>query len=403
MVPLYVAAALQGFGLWVPIEKLFMNEIGFDAASVGLMAAAYAALVPIVEIPSGILADRWSRRGVLILASAAMFASTLIGGLSTNVVTYIVSALVLGFYFAMYSGTMDSIVYDTVFEETGDSDAFEKQLGRVRVVESSALVTSALLGGWLASLTSPRLTYFLTLPFLALSVVAYLRFREPQLHKAREATSVRDQIALTYRTLLRRGQLLPIVALTVLSALILQVVIEFGPLWLLALSASAVLYGPFWAGVMSSFGVGGLIAGRLRLERPAPFAIVVGLMLLASLTLTSSRNLLLISAAQVVLAILVVVVGIYVARRLHDGIPSEVRAGVASGVGAISWIAFLPFALTFGVVSKSNGVHTAGWMIVGAVVLVAVALVAVTLRRAPAEPEPEPEATLTPVEVGQPS
>lgn len=401
MVPLYVAAALQGFGLWVPIEKLFMNEIGFDAASVGLMAAAYAALVPIVEIPSGILADRWSRRGVLILASAAMFASTLIGGLSTNVVTYIVSALVLGFYFAMYSGTMDSIVYDTVFEETGDSDAFEKQLGRVRVVESSALVTSALLGGWLASLTSPRLTYFLTLPFLALSVVAYLRFREPQLHKAREATSVRDQIALTYRTLLRRGQLLPIVALTVLTALILQVVIEFGPLWLLALSASAVLYGPFWAGVMSSFGVGGLIAGRLRLERPAPFAIVVGLMLLASLTLTSSRNLLLISAAQVVLAILVVVVGIYVSRQLHDGIPSEVRAGVASGVGAISWIAFLPFALTFGVVSKDNGVHTAGWMIVGAVVLVAVALVAVTLRRAPAEPEPE--ATLTPVEVGQAS
>lgn len=399
MVPLYVAAVLQGFGLWVPIEKLFMNEIGFDAASVGLMAAAYAALVPIVEIPSGLLADRWSRRGVLILASAAMFGSTLIGGLSTNVVTYIVSALVLAFYFAMYSGTMESIVYDTVLEETGDSDAFEKQLGRVRVVESSALVASALLGGWLASLTSPRLTYFLTLPFLALSVVAYLRFREPQLHKAREATSIRDQIALTYRTLLRRGKLLPIVALTVLTALILQVVIEFGPLWLLALSASAVLYGPFWAGVMSSFGVGGLIAGRLRLDRPAPFAGVIGLMLLASLTLTSSRNLLLISAAQVVLAILVVVVSIYVSRLLHDGVPSEVRAGVASGVGAISWIAFLPFALTFGVVSKDNGVHSAGWMIVGAVVLVALALAVVTLRRVPAVPE----ATLTPVEVGQPS
>lgn len=58
LLPLHVAAALLHVGLWVPIEKLFMTEIGFTAATVGVMAAAYAAMVPIVEIPSGILADR---------------------------------------------------------------------------------------------------------------------------------------------------------------------------------------------------------------------------------------------------------------------------------------------------------------------------------------------------------
>jgi hypothetical protein len=35
----------------VPIEKLFMNEIGFDPAAVGAMGADYAAVVPLVEIP----------------------------------------------------------------------------------------------------------------------------------------------------------------------------------------------------------------------------------------------------------------------------------------------------------------------------------------------------------------
>ena len=49
------------------------------------MAAAYAAVVPILEVPSGILADRWSRRGVLMAASAALALSALIGGLSHNV------------------------------------------------------------------------------------------------------------------------------------------------------------------------------------------------------------------------------------------------------------------------------------------------------------------------------
>ena len=64
--PLQIASALSMVSFWAPVEKLFLAGIGFDAAAIGLMAAVYAAVVPILEVPSGILADRWSRRGVLI-------------------------------------------------------------------------------------------------------------------------------------------------------------------------------------------------------------------------------------------------------------------------------------------------------------------------------------------------
>jgi MFS family permease len=101
LVPLYAAAFLQGFALWVPIEKLFMTSIGFDSASIGLMAAVYAIVVPVLEVPSGVLADRWSRRGVLALASIAAICSVVIGGLSQNVATYLVAASFLGVFFAM--------------------------------------------------------------------------------------------------------------------------------------------------------------------------------------------------------------------------------------------------------------------------------------------------------------
>ncbi len=396
LLPLHIAVSLQGLMLWVPVEKLFMNEIGFDAASVGVMAAAYAAVVPIIEVPSGILADRWSRRGVLIISSIALMVCTLIGGLSDDVPTYIVSALVLGVYFAMYSGTMDAIVYDTVLEETGDSDSFEKRIGRVRFMESAALVSSALVGGWLAGLTSTRLMYFLTVPFTALSIIAYLRFLEPQLHKTEERTPLRSHLAVTYRTITRRGRLLPIVALAVLTSLLLQVVFEFGPLWLVALAASAFLYGPYWAGLMSTLGLGGLLAGRLRLDRPATLGSVVGLMILASLVLTISANVLVVTIAQVVLALLVVAASIHVTHLLHDAVPSTIRTGVASGVGAISWIAFLPFALVFGLVSKHSGVHTAGWMITAATVLAGLLLAKVALGRRPEFADANPDAAPAP-------
>ena len=128
------------------------------------MAAAYAAVVPVLEIPSGILADRWSRRGVLLLAGGCGLLSVLVAALSAGVTSYIVSAMILGAFFALQSGTVDSIVYDTLLEETGSADGYEKHFGRIQMWNSAALTGSALLGGVLAGLTSPRLTYVITLP-----------------------------------------------------------------------------------------------------------------------------------------------------------------------------------------------------------------------------------------------
>src|SRR4030095_16044484 len=88
LAPLVAAAFFGGIALWVPVEKLFLAELGFTPQSIGVMAAAYAAVVPMLEIPSGVLADRWSRRGVLLVGNAGGFLSVLVGGLSTDKATY---------------------------------------------------------------------------------------------------------------------------------------------------------------------------------------------------------------------------------------------------------------------------------------------------------------------------
>jgi hypothetical protein len=84
---------------------------------------------------------------------------------------------------------------------------------------------------------------------------------------------------------------------------------------------------------------------------------VAGLMILASTTLTAVTSTILVTIAQVLLALLVTVAGIHVARLMHD-LPSTIRAGV--GVGAVFWTVFLPVALVLGAVSARHGVHTAG-------------------------------------------
>ena len=382
--PLHTAVFLQGFMLWVSVEKLFMTELGFDAAAVGVMAAAYSAMVPLLELPTGILADRWSRRGVLILSSVAIALGALFGGLSQNVTTYVISALLFGVYVACYSGTLDSVVYDTVLEETGDGADFQRRLGRVQAVEAVALVISALAGGWLAGLLEPRVAYFLTVPFALASIGGYALFREPRLHRAAEPVALRRHLALTVRAVTRRGRLLPIVTLGVLAAVISQLVFEFGPLWLVALAVPAAAYGPYWAGLVSTLGFGGLLAGRLRLDRPVNAWAAAGAMTVAALLLTADTGLVAVTAAQVTLALLTGLAAIHVSAVLHDAVPSAIRSGVASGVSSLSWLAFLPVALGFGALSTAQGVHRAGWMLVALAILAGVLLAATARSAQPA-------------------
>ncbi|HEV7657274.1 MAG TPA: MFS transporter [Mycobacteriales bacterium] len=381
--PLHAAVFLQGFLLWLPVEKLFITTIGFDAAAVGLLAAVYAAVVPVLQLPAGILADRWSRRGVLIVSSLALAASSLLGGLSHSIGMYLVAALALGVFFAFSASTLESVVYDTVLEETGTGEGFERRIGRVRTVEAVALVSSSLLGGWVADLLDPRITYFLTIPFAAASIAGYAWFREPRLHRAAAPVSLRRHLAITVTAITRRGRLVPVVTLAVLVAVLAQLLFEFGPLWLVALAVPAAVYGPYWAALVSTVGLSGLLAGRVRLDRPATAWGIGAAMTVAALTLTTGAGFLVITAAQITLALLVGLAEIHVSAVLHDAVPSAIRSGVASGVSSLSWLVFLPVALGFGALSNAHGVSVAGWMFVVITVAAAGLVVATAYGPAP--------------------
>lgn len=375
LLSLQIAVGLLGMMLWVPVEKLFMTEIGFTPATVGIMAAAYAAVVPVLEIPSGILADRSSRSWVMVGASAAMGLSSLIGGLSHHVLTYIAAAVVLGAYFALSSGTVDSMVYDTVLEETGGSDLYETWIGRVRLVESVALAVSALGGGVLAGLTSTRLTYWLTVPFAVVAAVFFLRFREPHLHQAKEREPIREHVKLTFQAMATNPGVRQVLLLSAMAGLLSQAIFEFGPLWLVAVAAPAALFGPYWAALVSTLGLGGLLAGRLDLDRPRAFVSLAIGMPLVTLGLALTDALAVVIAAQALLALGLAVLAIHAGRLLHDAVPSSIRTGVSSGVGTLSWMLFLPFSLVSGWLARSAGTDAAGWLFAGAAAVVGVLLV----------------------------
>src|SRR5437588_8262690 len=305
--------------------------------------------------------------------------NALLGGLSHDVPTYLVSTLFFGVEVALVSGTYESILYDTLLEHTGHSHAFEQRLGQVKLLSSLALLLSALLGGLVATLLSPRLAYFATIPLVAISLGGLLTFREPHLHRSEVRTTLPSHLRAISQTLFQRRKTLPIVTVLLATSLLLSVIFEFGPLWQMALAAPVGLYGLANATVLSAGGVGSWLSARLTLAKPATIVGVTVVRVASSLALVVVRNAVVVILAQVVLVAGGVGINMVFTRLLHDSLSSRLRAGAASGVGALSSIAFVFFALLFGVVSQHAGIFHAGWMVVGVALLAGVLLVKVAV------------------------
>jgi MFS family permease len=361
--PLYVAAFFQGFVLWYPIEKVFMHQIGFNDAGIGGMIAFYSAVMLLAETPSGILADRWSRKGVLVLASMALTLSAFMGGISTNPAMFLASAGLWGIFFALYSGTYESIVYDTILEENAKSDRYEHYYGRISSIDSIALVVGSICGGLAAQHLGLRSTFFITMPMSLLAIVALTKFREPRLHKSQEIVSIRRHVTQTFKAVLRRGQLMPVLIVLIADSVLSYLAFEFSQLWIIALGAPLLLFGPLNALQLSTVGLGSMSASRFGLQRYRRMLLVLAALTLGSLGLIFFRTLPLIIVSLDILCVCVIALRIIFGRLLHDSLSSTVRAGAASAVSTVGRVIIIPVSLLFGYMSERADVFAASWIL----------------------------------------
>lgn len=362
LLPLYCASFLQSFVLWYVIEKLFMRTIGFNDTTIGVMAAMYSAVMLLTETPSGILADRWSRKGVLIIGSVALALSAYICGISHGVAQFIIGSMCWGIFFAMYSGTYDSIVYDTLVEDFGNSDEYEKYYGRVRISESMALVISSLLGGLIAGAADLRTVFYWTIPFSLLSIVPLVLFREPVLHKAETEAPLGEHARSIFRIVVQKGVLTHILLATIGATVAIEMLFEFTQLWYIAIAMPVALYGMANALLLAAPGLAGLATKWLQTRGQITLAMGVGV--LAAVGLTQFKISWQLIALQTAMTLSLTMLSIILNRRMHDELPSNIRVGAASAVSTLGRVVFIPLAILFGYLSNRSSVFTAGWVLV---------------------------------------
>ncbi len=382
--PLYATAFIHSFVLWYSVEKLFMRSVGLNDYLITVATLVYIVVMMSANIPLGLLADRWSRKGVLCIATCALIGSSVVCGCSDGLALYATGISVWGLFYAAYAGTYDSAVYDVVLEETGSAGAFERCYGRVQMCEATAFITSALASAVVARYVSLRAEYFLTIPFTCGAFVTLSRFREPRLHRSVPRLHLAAHLGQIVHGA-TGGRAGWIVLALVANCVVMRLLIEFYQLWYLGLALPVLWYGPACALMYSGAWGGGALANWLRGGRTVLVAGPGTLVIAFGLFAADPR---VVAGAQVATIFGVTVVNIALTRSLHDAMPSTVRAGAASVVSTIGYATFVPTALGFGVYTRSHGIFAASVFVV--VPLAVMCAAVACARRWRAQPAAQP-------------
>lgn len=353
-------AAADEFVPLYAVYALLFEDAGLTAASISIAFMAWSAAVVVLEVPSGALADRMSRRRLLAAATvvrAVGFTTWLVvpglGGVVTGFVLWGVAG-------ALGSGTWQALVWDELVR-IGHTPAYTAVTARMSQAQGVAIAVSMLSAAPVVALVGIRGVAVLSVALHAVTLGLVLRLPEVRPVRGVDEPTGWTAWAATLRAGTAAATRTPVLArLVVLGAVleVITVVEEYVPLLARDLGAADAIV-PVLAVVPW---VGNLVGAEVAARHPALASpVAAGLVGLGAVTMVvgaRSGHPLGILGIGVMYATVQAVV-VLTNTRLQEHAPDHARATVTSVRGfATELLAIGAFGLV-GALSAGLGLPVA--------------------------------------------
>ena len=353
------------------VDKLFLLSRNISIQEIAILVAIWSGTTVLLEVPTGALADRWSRKYTLVLSGLFY---------SLCYVTWIFSfsfwLFALGFLFrtlggTFESGTLQAYTYDFL-KNHGKEDEFEKIWGRCITLRVIGTAIAVALGGYLS-----ELSYTLVLVFSALSplVVTFVAFLLPEVKSTNKKTHrgyfsyIRGGLKQAFSNRL----ILKIMLYSSIVLATLGLLEEYDQVLISErLGFSNTFIGIWAAAAVCISSVGSFFAHRLKNLGWRVLIIIgaatgTGLVIIAFFRTPVILACLLVNCISLLLA-LVTIEGI-----IQREIKTEERATITSINGVVSEVGTVIFSLFIGFIANRLGIHV-GYGVLGGLILVYISI-----------------------------
>lgn len=169
------------FHLYIHIYALILVQRGLSLLQIGTLESVMIATLFLMEVPTGIIADRIGRKWSIVLSTLLLMCGELIFLFSTAYSHYLLIALFTGTGFAFASGATEALIYDSLPVDNRDT-LMKRAMGRYGSVGNIAFFISPLVGSWIVAELAPgrvQIVIALTVLALFIGVLVSLTLREP--------------------------------------------------------------------------------------------------------------------------------------------------------------------------------------------------------------------------------
>ena len=249
------------------IERLFWEQRGMTVFMVVLCEVIYAATIVVLEIPSGILADKLGRKWLLIISAVLSMLEFVVLIYANSFVAFAFVGFMAGIAVSCTSGAFNALLYDSLLISKKQG-MFEKILGRINAFDFLAAMIAALSGSILAKFYGFELNYILSGFSMFVALAFTLSLKEPPKDKCEVLNGEsKEGFAIYFKSAVAFYKNNPRVAFMVINAMAMGACInyldEFWQLYLRDVGFSILFFGVFSSVVLLIRIPGNLISSYL--------------------------------------------------------------------------------------------------------------------------------------------
>lgn len=333
-----------------PFYVLMMQDGGLTPLQVSAALLIWSATSFLLEIPSGVIADKYPRKYVLILAQLVRILGYAIWLLFPSFLGFVSGFVLWGVKSAFTSGTYDALVYDELKEMRAEKE-YTKYIGKINGIAYLGLLVSAL-GASVA--IHWGYSFVLVISLLSLTVSALAISTVPRA-KAVETTHEKEYLKLLKEglTFALRSPLL--LGLIIFISLVQGLGGALDEYWSVFASASGVQQNMV-AVFIAVYGGVQFVASNIAYRFAGLSNRILYLMVVIQGTLLLAASLIFKPFAVLFLLIFTFifkVVDTVYQGRLQDKLPSHIRATTSSVKGFFVEIAVMAVYIGFGALAQS--------------------------------------------------
>src|SRR3954453_22958449 len=123
-------AALSELVPYYPLYALLFLDTGLSDAQISFLFALWSITAVVAEVPTGLLADRWSRRGSVVLGGVLQAVAFAVWTAAPSFWAFAAGFVIWGLGGALMSGASEALVYDAL-AAVGAQNAYATVNGRM--------------------------------------------------------------------------------------------------------------------------------------------------------------------------------------------------------------------------------------------------------------------------------